>query len=576
MHGHMPLRTRPHRIAFGRFELDLRSGELRKGGRKIRLQSRPFQLLALLAQNAGELVSREEVCRALWPADTFVDFDHGVAVALNKIRDALSDSAENPQFIETLPKRGYRFIARVEQSLVPDSARRQPSIAVLPFVNIGADKESEYFGDGLAEEIINVLAKTSGLMVAGRTSSFFFRGKDIELGEIGRRLNAEHILEGSVRRAGDHIRVTAQLIGAADGFHIWSERYDREVTDIFAIQDEITRAIAEALRVRLSPEAVTPGHRPNLAAYDAYLKAREQLLVRLSSGSAAVGKQLLERAIQLDPGFALPHSLLGTYYTVQAGWGALPARDALPAARAAEEAALCVDPSLPEAHAILGCCAGMEFAWTEAERHWNAAMLREPVPQDVLFWHANHFLLPIGRVGEAIQVESKVLENDPLNLLYRHHLAVSMRHCGSLQEAEAELRKILEVDGRYPLALGTLGAIYAQQGRFREGLELTETAYAIAPSTLTWLAGQLAALLMSTGESGRAAPLIDSLRSGTAYTASVGLMVFHALLGQWAEAASYAERAIEEHYPALIALARPLLISSPQWNALAKRMNLPG
>jgi serine/threonine-protein kinase len=288
----------------------------------------------------------------------------------------------------------------------------------------------------------------------------------------------------------------------------------------------------------------------------------------------ALGKELLERAIQLDPHFALPYSLLGIYYTVQASWGALPAREAIQAARAAEQGALRVDPSLPEAHAMMGCCAGMDFNWSEAEQHWGSAMVREPVPPDVLFWHANHFLMPIGRVGEAVEVESKVLENDPLNLLYRNHLAVSLRHSGRLREAEAELRKVLEVDSRYTIALGTLGALCAQQGHFEEGLKSTETAYAIAPSAL--LAGQLAALLVRAGEAGRAGALIDSLKSGVACAACLGLVVFHALSGQFAEAADYAERAIEERHPSFIAVARPLLMSVPQWGALAKRMNLPG
>ena len=152
----------------------------------------------------------------------------------------------------------------------------KPSIAVLPFANMSADKENEYFGDGLAEEVINALAQVPGLQVAGRTSSFLFRGKDIELAEVGRRLNVEHLLEGSVRRAGNRVRVTAQLIKVADGFHLWSERYDREWTDIFAIQDEITHAIASALRIRLSADSSTPRrHTPNLRAYEAYLKARD-------------------------------------------------------------------------------------------------------------------------------------------------------------------------------------------------------------------------------------------------------------------------------------------------------------
>jgi len=650
------------KVRFGPYEADLFTRELRKNGHRLKLQEQPFQVLAMLIERPGELVTREQIRARLWPQDTFVDFDHGLnaavrrlretlndnaglpkfvetlprrgyrfiapvdetrsehvvqaqpasshaipsaeaeqfaggnaenaalfhshdgkgngsplavnAVALNKIRAALSDSADDPQFIETLLSRGYGFIAPVHQTSSPVSARAatQPSIAVLPFVNISADKDNEYFCDGLAEEIINALAKIRGLMVAGRTSSFSFRRKDAALDEIGRRLNVQHILEGSVQRTGNHIRVIAQLIGVADGFHLWSARYDREVTDLFAIEDEITRAIAEALRVKLSPEAVGPRHHPNLLAYDLYLKAREQLLVKPSAGSIDQAKELLERAIQLDTNFALPYSLLGVCYTFLASSGKLPAREAIQAARAAEAEALRVAPSLPEAHAMMACCAGMEFAWTEAEHHWNTAMLREPVPQDVLFWHANHFLMPIGRVSEAVEVESKVLENDPLNLLYRHHLAVSLRHSGRLKEAEAELRAVLEVDGRHHPSLGTLAALHAQQARFPEALRLTEAAYAIAPSAL--VGGQLAALLMSTGASSRVDSLIDKIKSGSDHTASVGMVIFHALLGQFFEAAEYAERAIEERYPSFIAIARPFLISTPQWAALAKRMNL--
>lgn len=577
MDGSLSSSPRSARVAFDRFELDLRSGELRKDGRKIRLQPQPFQLLALLVENAGEVVTREQVCSALWPVDTFVDFDHGLAVAVNKIREALGDSADDSRFVETLPKRGYRFIASVDQSIAPVPSRgmKQPSIAVLPFANISASKDNEFFGDGLAEEIINALAQTSGLMVSGRTSSFFFRGKDVELAEIGRRLNVQYILEGSVRREGNHVRVTAQLIKVADSFHIWSARYDREMTDLFAIQDDITKAIADSLRVRLSPQTVAPRHHiPDLAAYDAYLKARHHLLVRPTSGSAALGKTLVDRAIQIDPKFPLPYSLLGVYYTAQASWASMPARDALKSARAAEQGALLIDASLPEAHAMMGCCAAMDYEWAEAEDHWRLAMLRQPVPQDVLFWHANHFLLPIGRVAEAIEAETKVLENDPLNLLYRHHLAVSLRHAGRLQEAEAELRKILEVDDSYVLALGTLGSICAQQGSFEEALKLTEAAFSMAP--ITPLAGQLAALLKHRGATSRSDSLVNGLMSGERVAAPVGMAIFHALLKQFDAAAEYTERAVDERYPLLIAVIRPLFEDSRQWAAVAKRMNLHG
>ncbi|MDO8678353.1 MAG: protein kinase [Acidobacteriota bacterium] len=350
--------------------------------------------------------------------------------------------------------------AASEQASKPDE--RHVSIAVLPFDNMSADKESEYFSDGLAEEIINALAHLPGLKVAGRTSSFFFRGKDVEFEVIGKKLNVDHILEGSVRQAGNRVRVTAQLIKVADGFHLWSERYDREMTDIFAIQDEITQAIATALRMKLSPEASAPRpYTPNLRAYEAYLKSRDYWFKPTPESLAQV-KRSLEHAIALDPKFALAYSMLGIYYTMLANLGIRASREVIPLARAAELEALRVDPSLPEAHAILGVCDGGDYEWNEAERRWRLAMAREPVSRDIRFWYGNHYLLPIGRVEEAVEAMTWGLELDPLNLLYRHHLAVGLRHAGRLEDAESELRKVLEIDENFPLALDTLGAICAQ------------------------------------------------------------------------------------------------------------------
>jgi eukaryotic-like serine/threonine-protein kinase len=468
--------------------------------------------------------------------------------------------------------------AALEQAateLTPKPTEHQPSIAVLPFANMSADKENEYFSDGLAEEIINVLAHVPGLKVAGRTSSFFFRGKDVEFGEIGRRLNVEHILEGSVRKAGSRIRVTAQLIKVTDGFHLWSERYDREMTDIFTIQDEITQAIAAALRTKLSPEAATLRRHPaNLRAYEAYLKARDYWF-KPTPESLARFKESLEHAIELDPEFALAHSLLGGYYTMLAALGLRPAREVIPLARAAELEALRIEPSLPEAHAMLGVCDGGGYEWNQAERRWRLAMAREPVSRDIRFWYGNHYLLPIGRPVEAVEAMEWGLQQDPLNLLYRHHLAVGLRHAGRPEDAEAELRKVLEIDENFPLALGTLGAVCAQQGRFGEALTLTERVYALTPWASP-IVGQLAALLVRAGATSRADALIEKLRLGKTCGAPAGLAVFHAMCGEFDRAAEWAEQAIEERYPPLVRILQPLLRSSPRWPALAKLMNLPG
>ena len=463
--------------------------------------------------------------------------------------------------------------ASTELTSAPSGHR--PSIAVLPFSNMSADKENEYFGDGLAEEVINALAQVAGLQVAGRTSSFQFRGTDIELAEVGRRLNVHHLLEGSVRRAGNRVRVTAQLIKVADGFHLWSERYDREWTDIFTIQDEITHAITSALRIRLSADSSTsPRHRPNLRAYEACLEARE-LWSRAFPGSFAQTKALLEHAITLDPQFALPYSLLGGCYTMLANLGFKPAHEVMPLARAAEERALRVDPALPEAHALLGVCAGcFGHDWIGAEREWRLAMAREPMSRDVRFWYGNHYLLPIGRVAEAVETMGRALEEDPLNLLYRHLYARGLRHLGRLDAAEAELRGILDVDANFPWALETLGAVCAQQGNSEEALAFTERAHVVTPWSNTVM-GQLAALLERAGDRKRADALVETLGTGEAYGASTGLAIFHAIRGDAEQSAEWAARGIAQRFLPLVYMVAPLLKSHRQWPALTRLLNLP-
>ena len=459
--------------------------------------------------------------------------------------------------------------------VVDRAAERVPSIAVLPFVNMSADKENEYFGDGLAEEVINALAQVPGLHVAGRTSSFVFRGKDIELAEVGRRLNVEHLLEGSVRRAGNRIRVTAQLIKVADGFHLWSERYDRELTDIFAIQDEVTHAIASSLRVRLSPDSsAARRHTPNLRAYEVYLKARD-LWYTAMPGSFAQVKAMLEHAITLDAQFALPYSLLGGCYTMLANLGFRPAKEVMPLAAAAEEEALRVDPALPEAHALLGVCAGcFGHDWIGAEHEWQLAMAREPISRDVRFWYGNHYLLPIGRVAEAVETMARGLQDDPLNLMYRHLHARGLRHLGRLDAAEAELRAVLDIDTNFAFAMETLGAVCAQQGNWEAALTFTERAHVLTPWSYTVM-GQLAALLDRAGDRKRTEALLEALGTGEAYGASTGLAIFHAMSGDNEQAAAWAARGIAQRFLPQVYMVVPLLKPQREWSALARLMNLP-
>jgi predicted Zn-dependent protease len=247
----------------------------------------------------------------------------------------------------------------------------------------------------------------------------------------------------------------------------------------------------------------------------------------------------------------------------------------MPLARTAEENALRVDPTLPEAHALLGVCAGgFGHDWIGAEREWRLAMAREPISSDVRLWYGNHYLLPIGRVAEAVETMARALEEDPLNLAYRHHYARGLRHLGRLDEAEAELRGVLDVDADFPWALETLGAVCAQRGNSEEALALTERAHVVTPWSYTVM-GQLAALLDRAGDPTRTDALLEKLGTGEAYGASTGLAIFHAMRGDAEQAAEWAARGIAQRFLPLVYIVAPLLRSQRQWPALARLMNLP-
>jgi eukaryotic-like serine/threonine-protein kinase len=294
----------------------------------------------------------------------------------------------------------------------------EPSIAVLPFANMSADKENEYFSDGLAEEIINALAHIPGLMVTARTSAFAFRDKEQDIRKIADALGVRTVLEGSVRRAGNRIRVTAQLINAADGYHLWSERYDRELADVFAMQDEIAQSIASALKVKLSGKA-SSGHKqrhtPAVAAFEALLKARHYGAL-FTPESFRKAKDYFEQAIALDPQFALAHVELGLHFCLTAIATILPARQAMPLVRAQAQRALEIDPDLPEAQAMLGVVAALfDYDWLEAKRRFQLAMAHESLPWFVRFAYAAWYLTFVGRYDEAVSEFRGALQADPLN-----------------------------------------------------------------------------------------------------------------------------------------------------------------
>jgi serine/threonine-protein kinase len=462
-----------------------------------------------------------------------------------------------------------------------EAARSEASIAVLPFANLSADKENEYFSDGLAEEIINALTHVRGLKVTARTSAFAFRGENQDIRKIAETLNVRTILEGSVRRSGSRIRVSAQLINAADGYHLWSERYDAEMADVFAVQDEIAGAIAGALKLKLSAElANARGHVPPLPAYEALLKGRHFLFSGDPKGLER-GKEYFETAIALDPEYALAHAALANYYWSLAYNGVRPARDVMGQARAEALKALDLDPDLPEALAALGVgAAAYDFDWKESERWFKLAMSPGSVTSGVRYCYAFYHLMPYGRLDEAVKELERALEGDPLNVGIRIAWINGLHAAGRDDRAIAEADKILATDKtRYSVYLA-LARIYSFRGRFAEAVAAAEKAYQLASWNVRATA-LLAGILIQSGDHGRAEELVAKLKaqSGTAYGTPMALAVFHAMGGGTDAAADWFEKAIDQRDPAVVGYLRTplmkILRSSPRWPALAKQMNLP-
>jgi TolB-like protein/Tfp pilus assembly protein PilF len=357
------------------------------------------------------------------------------------------------------------------------AAEHTPSIAVLPFANMGRDIEDEYFSDGLAEEIINALTQVKGLKVIARTSAFAFKGKNEDIRKIAETLGVSNVLEGSVRRAGNRLRITAQLIHAADGTHLWSQRYDRDMTDVFAIQDEISQAISEALQVHLAPRA----RKVNVEAYQLYLKGHFYR-IRLTPESMAKAKEYFEQASAIDPNYAPAYSGLATYHYSLAVLGMKPAGEAVPLAKAAAEKALAIDPANSEAHSVLAVVAGpFDYDWIVAEQHHRKAMAAEPVPGMVRFRYGLYYLLERGRFAEALEQSRLALESDPLSTFLHYSLAASVYYARRYLDCIEYAHRALEMDANFSPAWMQMGSAQFHAGLTQEAIASLKRAADLSP-----------------------------------------------------------------------------------------------
>lgn len=486
-------------LRFDNFELDVRAGELRKRGRKLRLQGQPLQVLATLLRRAGDLVTRHELREQIWPADTFVDFDHSLHNAIARLREALGDSAETPRYIETLPRRGYRFIVPVLE--VEDAAhtatpvraagaRGIEGIAVLPLENLSGDRDQDYFADGMTEALITNLAKIKALRVISRTSAIQYKGARKSLPQIAQELRVDAVIEGSVLRSGERVRVTAQLIHAASDQHVWAESYERDFRDILSLQSEIACAIADQVRIVVTPEErarLDSARRVDPQAHELYLKARHHWNKRTEEGVRRA-ISLFHEALDQDPTSAHAYAGIADCYNILGYYNALPPLEAYPKAKAAALKALGSDQSLAEPHAALGVVKrDFEWDWEGAEAEFQRAIHLKPGYVEAYHWRSTLFCM-LGQQREALREKSHALSMDPLSVVIRTDLARMFYFARDYDQALAEYQAALDMDHNVFTAHLWRAQVYELKGLSSEaiaelkmGMRLSNnSAYALA------------------------------------------------------------------------------------------------
>jgi TolB-like protein len=512
-------------IRFGSFELDVQTGELRRNGIRVRIPDQSVQVLAMLLERSGEVVTREELYQRLWPTGTIVEFEHGINSVINRLRQALEDSAHEPRFIETLPRRGYRFLVPVDQ---PVPAHQDRSIAVLPFANLSGDKENDYFSEGLAEEILNALSRIEDLRVAARTSSFSFKDKTIEIGEIGAKLNVTTVLEGSVRRAANRVRVTVQLVDVRNGFQLWSERYDRQLQDIFEVQDEIARAVTERLKVRLSGGLERSTANPQ--AYELYLKGRHYWHQR-SPATVHLAIRCFDDAIKLDSRYALAYSGLADCHTILGAYGWVSPKEAGPKAHTAVTKSMTLAPSLWEVNFSRAFYAfWLERAWREAEPYFQKAILINP-GSSLSRAYYGLFLATDGRAEEAVAQTTWACQQDMLSPFIHSLGSLSFYTLTRFEEAERIAQHALELQPGYLLGLWAQGMALCGLGRNEEAIKAFERAVTMSRTPL--FVGLLGLAYARAGRSDDAARLLHELQDRSTRGEYVPRRaLFHIYVGQ--------------------------------------------
>ena len=605
----------PHGYRFGQFDVDCRTGELRKQGMKLRVRGRPVDILLMLLARPGELVTRDELRSRLWTADTFVDFDHGLHAAVNRLRDALGDSADNPRFVETIPRKGYRFIAPVtpihpepprdpvappapqtpvatpapvspaagELGTPPTPASARASrrilamalgglvvallatlwwrpgsptarggpftIAVIPFENLSRDANQDYFSDGFTEEIISELGMIGPerLAVIGRTTSMLYKGARKTIGEIGRELGADYLLEGSVRRVDARIRITAQLVDTQSMAQLWANSYDREVGDVLAVQREVSQEIARSLAVTLTPRtpAAAVPSTPSFEAYELYMRGR-YFREQATADGARKAIEYFDRALALDPSYAAAHAAVADAYRLLGapGWEVEPPSALLSRAKTSAERALALDPSSPQARAVLAMVK-LNYDWDLKNAEYE---IKEALRLNPSFAQAHQYysaiLTCMNRMDEAVIAARRAVELDPLAATATTSLGVRYYYANRLDEARTQFLKTLELTPGFPVAHWGLAQVHRLKHEYADQVDQLRSATRLAGNS-SYMRAYLAYGFAVWDKRQEADALRQDLQteSATAYVAPYHFALIAVGLGEFDEAMKWLQRA---------------------------------
>jgi TolB-like protein/DNA-binding winged helix-turn-helix (wHTH) protein len=618
------------RVRFGTFEADLRSGELHRDGLKVKIQELPFQVLVQLLERPGEVVTREDLRTRVWPADTFVDFEQGLNKAINKLREALGDDANNPRFVETLTRRGYRFIAPVGSAAPgaemaegpprPALIRRRVvwligaalaaviagllafyhqgsrdqitgkspphihSIAVMPIVNLSSNPDQEYFAEGMTDELITELSAISALRVISWDSVKRYKGTKKPLPEIAKELNVEAVVEASVLHSGAKVRINAELVDASTERNLWAQTYERDLGNVLSLQEDVASAIASQIKIKLTPEEqerLASARPVNPGAYDSYLRGW-YLYNKRTSEDIMKGIRLFEQAVELDPNYAPAYAGIADSYVLLLFYGPLPPATVYSRAKAAAEKAVALDDSLAEGHTALAeVLLTFDWNWAAAEKEFQRAIALNPG-----FATAHHrygwFLDYMGRRDEALAEMKRAQELDPLSLIINTNVGSALYYRGEYDLAIKQWQKTLDLDPSFPPLRLWLGNGYLAKDLHEDGLRELELAVKLNKGNPDTLA-ELACGYAQSGKSAEAHRMLAILRQKAreGYVPPFTIAVAYAGIGEKDPAIKYLEMAYHDRDWGMLFLRlerngwfKPLQ-SDPRFQAILRRMNFP-